>query len=328
MYLIELNHNKIIKADSSQTILEAARAAGIGLEHSCRSGRCGVCRTLLRSGTTEVIKPEISLTDEDLLKGYILTCCRTATSDVELDADDLGRVGQIRAQTLPCKIDNIVLCTADIIEITLRLPPAAKFDFVPGQYVDVLGKSGLRRSYSIANAPRNDNKITLHIRKVVDGAMSRYWFEEAKQEDLLRIEGPLGTFSVRDSSKKNLILLATGTGIAPIKAILEDINIHQAKRFEKIDLYWGMRNSDEFYWHPTFDKLNFSITQVTSTKEPDDTSTKCYVQHAVVDSGVVLSECTAYACGSEIMIKDARELLISKGLDNRHYYSDAFVSSN
>jgi len=328
MPTITIHDNKSFYCADSQTILDAARASGIGLEYSCRSGRCGVCKSLVLEGSSENIKPELSLSDSDQSRGYILTCCRTASSDLRLDADDLGRIGQIECKTLPCKIDKIGLVTDSIIEVVLRLPPTSALNYVPGQYIDVMGENGIRRSYSIANAPREDNKIVLQIRKVHDGVMSRYWFEEAKDNDLLRIEGPLGTFSLRDSSKPNLLLLATGTGIAPIKAMLEELDRAQEKRFNRIDLYWGVRYPDEIYWIPRFDSLPIQLIRVISSMNKDEVMEKLYIQNAVIRNQLDLKNTTVYACGSELMIRDARKLLTENGLDSRHFYSDAFVSSS
>src|SRR5690606_778496 len=119
----------------------------------------------------------------------ILTCCRTAVTDITLDIEDLGELGNIETKTLPCRIDSLALLADDVIEVTLRTPPASRLAYLPGQYIDVIGKDGLRRSYSVANAPRDDGKIALQIRKVPNGEMSRYWFDEARANDLLRLEG-------------------------------------------------------------------------------------------------------------------------------------------
>ncbi|ALO46419.1 2Fe-2S iron-sulfur cluster-binding protein [Pseudohongiella spirulinae] len=328
MFTVEINDNKTFKAEETQTILDAARAEGIGLEYSCRSGRCGVCRTQVISGTTEAIKPELYMLDEDQSRNWILTCCRVARSDIKLDAIDLGKIGKIKSQTLPCKIDSLVELTKDIVEVTLRLPPTAAFDYVPGQYIDVIGKQGIRRSYSVANAPGDDNRIVLHIRRVGGGAMSQYWFEEAKTDDLLRFEGPLGTFSLRESSKSHLVMLATGTGIAPIKAILEGLDEVGSRQFDRIDVFWGMRFRDEIYWQPSSKHIAVNMIPVISSEMPANMSPKRYVQDMVVSAEIDLSACTVYACGSELMIRDAKVMLCADGLDIRHFHSDAFVSSN
>jgi CDP-4-dehydro-6-deoxyglucose reductase len=325
---ITLANGKSFNAEISQTILEAASLNGLALEHSCRTGRCGVCKTLVTCGETETNKPEESLSEYEASEGFILTCCRKALTDLKLDAEDLGELGDIQVKTLPCRIDNLRRLSADVVEVALRLPPNSPLEYLPGQYVDMIGKDGLRRSYSVANAPREDGKISLQIRKVENGQMSQYWFNEAKVNDLLRMEGPLGTFCLRENPASNLILLATGTGIAPIKAILEHLSESpHHNTYHQIHLYWGGRTAQDLYWQPDFPGLPLSFTPVLSRVVGGKTRTG-YVQHAVIDGGPNLKDAVVYACGSEMMIHSAHEQLVAAGLNTKHFYSDAFVSSN
>ena len=259
--------------------------------------------------------------------GYILTCCRTATTPLLLDIEDLGELAKLQVRTLPCRIDRLRLLSNDVLEVTLRTPPASKLKYVPGQYVDMIGRDGLRRSYSIANAPREDGNLTLQIRKVTDGEMSHYWFNEARANDLLRMEGPFGTFSLRKTNAKQLILLATGTGIAPIKALLEQLSEYTQHAFSVIHLYWGGRFEEDIYWPPTFPGLPLQFRPVLS-RSPDSAGHKGYVQHAVLKDELNLSASVVYACGSEAMINSAYVELVAAGLNSRNFYSDAFVSSN
>ena len=198
---------------------------------------------------------------------------------------------------------------------------------IPGQYIDVIGKNGFRRSYSIANAPREDGTVTLQIRKVVGGQMSHYWFHEAKVNDLLRMEGPLGTFSLRKSNVSNLILLATGTGIAPIRAILEQIlKVPNLNTFANIFLYWGGRAIKDLYFDPLEMEVPIIYRPVLSRDNVWD-GHKGYVQQAVLADEVDLFDSVVYACGSENMIESSFEILTKSGLSQQNFYSDAFVSS-
>ena len=328
MPVVALSNETKFEAQTDKSILESARQQGIALEHSCRTGRCGVCKAKVISGETEVVQAEESLTAEDEADGFILTCCRAAKADLQLDIEDLGELSSIQTKTLPCRIDTLQFLSDDVVEVVLRTPPAIRLEYLPGQYVDMIGKDGLRRSYSIANAPREDRKITLQIRKVELGKMSQYWFEEAKINDLLRMEGPLGTFCLRNSSASQLILLATGTGIAPVKAMLEELsNTPEVNSYSHIYLYWGGRTEQDIYWRPVFESLPLTFIPILS-RTPDWQGRKGYVQEAVVDDGHNLCDAVVYACGSEAMIHNAREKLASAGLSTKHFYSDAFVSSN
>lgn len=328
MPTVKLSNTKTFNYQPEQTLLEAARAQGIALEHSCRTGRCGVCKAQVLDGETTPIKTEESLTAEDLSAGFILTCCRTAVTDVSLDIEDLGELGNIETRTLPCRIDRLLRLTDDVIEVTLRTPPTSRLAYLPGQYIDVIGKDGLRRSYSVANAPRDDGKLTLQIRKVPNGEMSRYWFDKAKANDLLRLDGPLGTFCLRPSQASQLVLLATGTGIAPIRAMLEQLVAHPAANtYRQIHVYWGGRAEKDLYWTPDYPALPLRFVPVLS-RSPDSAGAKGYVQDVALADGIDLKGTVVYACGSESMISSAKSRLVTAGLNPKNFHSDAFVSSN
>lgn len=310
-------------------MLDSAKAAGITLQYSCRTGRCGVCKTTVLRGETEAFREETSLTAEERTAGMILTCCRHVVSEVEIDAEDLGALGDIVVKTLPCRIDSLARLADNVVEVVLRVPPTGKFNYLPGQYLDVIGEGGLRRSYSIANAQRKDGKLELHIRKVEQGMMSNYWFGSAKQNDLLRLEGPLGTFCLRDKEAGTIVFLATGTGIAPVKAMLEHLlGNHELATGKKIYVYWGGRTPGDIYWTPQLEGLNVEFIPVLSRVHADWPGRTGYVQKALLEDGIELADAVIYACGSEDMIHSARDALTAAGLPAKHFYSDAFVSTD
>ena len=326
--VVILNNGNTFNAESEQTLLEAAVAAALMLEHSCRTGRCCVCKVKVLSGSTKVIKNQETLTKQEVKDGFILTCCRTAETAVKLDTEDLGELGKLKIKTIPCRIDQLTKLSHDVIEVMLRTPPASRLEYLPGQYVDIIGKEGVRRSYSVANAPLTNGKISLQIRKVQNGIMSKYWFDEAQVNDLLRLEGPLGTFCLRSTSAENLVLLATGTGIAPVKAILEQLaDNSELQTFSNIYLYWGGRTEEDIYWQPNFPQLPLKFVQVLSRAEHWQ-GRKGYIQQVVTEDGVSLKNAVVYACGSETMIHSAKQQLEVAGLPAKNFYSDAFVSSN
>ena len=328
MPLVTLANNKRFLVVDDKPILTEAKSQGVVLEYSCRTGRCGVCKAELIRGETRVLQAEDALTPAELQAGLILTCCRAAVTDVELNIDDLGRLADIETKTVPCRIDSIDALTSDVVQVTLRLPPSSKLQYLAGQYVDVIWQ-GARRSYSIANTPQDDGKLVLQIRYVVQGLMSHYWFNEAKVNDLLRLEGPLGTFCLRTTEPSNLVFLATGTGIAPVKAMLEELASSTTLALGKnIYVYWGGRTTPDIYWQVVFDHLNLTFIPVLSRPAPDWLGRTGYIQQALLDDGVNLTDAVVYACGSDAMIHSAREQLTSAGLHPKNFYSDAFVSSN
>lgn len=329
MPIVTLLNNNSFVARGEETLLNEAKMQGLLLEHSCRTGRCGVCKVQVLHGETRPINSEVSLTQQDLDKGCILTCCRIAVTDVELATEDLGRLATIKTKTLPCRISELNALAPDVVRVLLRVPPKNPLDYVPGQYVDIIGKNGIRRSYSIANARRDDEHLELHIRKVPGGVMSEYWFNSSSLNDLLRLEGPLGTFSYRDTDAEYLVFLATGTGIAPVKAILEDFSRNPgAVRAKKILAYWGGRSEVDFYQKLDFPSLNLMFTPVLSRIACGWTGRVGYVQNCLIEDGVDLKNAAVYACGSDVMIKSAKELLLNSGLAECRFYSDAFVSSS
>ena len=329
MPIVKLANSTQFKCLPEQTLLDAARLQGITLEHSCRVGRCGVCKAHVLSGNTVALKPEDYLDGKDQSEGLILTCCRTASTDIQLDIEDLGELGGLQIKTLPCRIDSLHLLSADVIEVTLRTPPNSRLEYLPGQYIDIIGRDGLRRSYSIANAPLDNGKITLQVRKVESGQMSRYWFEEAKANDLLRLEGPLGTFCLRNTAVAHLVFLATGTGIAPVKAMLEQLAVAPERvAGKKMHVYWGGRVESDIYWQPRFENLHVNFTPILSRADSDYSGRAGYVQQALLDDRIPLGNAIVYACGSDKMISSAREKLNAAGLPVKNFYSDAFVSSS
>lgn len=328
MPVVTLSNGKIFSATQDETLLVAAKSQGIALEHSCRTGRCGVCKAEVISGETRATQPEEALTEDEVKTGVILTCSRAAITDVTLDIQDLGRLAEIATKTVPCRVDSIQALANDVVQVVLRLPPTSPLAYLPGQYVDII-QGGNRRSYSIANAPRRDGKLELQISRVEYGVMSQYWFNEAKVNDLLRLEGPLGTFCFRTTEPANFVFLATGTGIAPVKAMLEELDRSpELAHGKSVYVYWGARVGSDIYWNVKSDHADVQFIPVLSRANPGWRGRTGYVQQALVNDRIDLSNAVVYACGSDAMIHSARPLLESAGLHPKNFYSDAFVSSN
>jgi CDP-4-dehydro-6-deoxyglucose reductase len=305
---------------SEENLLDDAISQHVPLEHSCRTGDCGVC-------SAEVISGSVENEDGEVIScGKVLTCQSKPLSDVVLQANYYPELVNIEVKTIPCKVNSFTLATDDIIVIKLRMPPTAKFDYLPGQYIDLSFK-GVKRSYSIANAKGSGNELELHIRKVENGAMSDILFNQLKTNQLMRLEGPKGTFFVREDETP-IIFMATGTGIAPVKAMVEKLIADGDKR--KVDIYWGMQFYKEIY-ASEFKALiaqhdNISLTPVLSRElSTSDEYCKGYIQHAVADDFETLTNVTVYACGSLKMIEDAKNLLTSRGLPEESFHSDAFT---
>lgn len=328
MHVISTTSGKQFSAQANESLLDAALRQGVALEYSCKTGRCSTCKGKVIVGSTLAAHDEIGLTVAERDAGWVLTCVRQAVSDTTLAIDDLGDVRMIPPKTLPCRIHAIDRLAPDVVRVQLRLPPTSSFDYHPGQYIDVIGPGGVRRSYSVANAPAADKLIELHVREVPGGVMSGYWFGEAKQNDLLRLNGPLGTFFLRDIAGKDLVFLATGTGIAPVKAMLESLEpVDAERRPRSIAVYWGGRQRPDLYWQPTSISVGHRFETVLSRASVDWTGRRGHVQRALLSDQPSWADAVVYACGSDAMIHSARELLQSAGLPSRAFHSDAFVCS-
>ncbi len=338
MARITLDGGRSFDAGPDESLLAAALRAGIALEHSCLTGRCGACKAQVRHGQTDNIHEETGLEPNERSNGWILSCARTALTDVHLDGvEDLG-VALPPVRILPCRIQSLHRRAPDVMEVVLRLPPQQSWAHHPGQSIDIIGPGGLQRSYSVANAVSKTQgvQLELHIRHVPQGAMSHYWFEQAKPNDLLRLRGPSGTFFLRNTAQRDLIFLATGTGIAAVKAMLESLGGQPpAEHPRSITLCWGGRVPADLYWDPTTASSTYTTpptyelryVPVLSRAGSDWTGARGHVQDALLARVSDLSQSTVYACGSDAMVHTARERLIAAGLPARHFHADAFVCS-
>lgn len=326
MFTINLKNDMLFSCAPEDTILNGAQKENITLDYSCKTGRCQSCKAKVVQGTSVANIEETGLSEHDKSKGYILTCVRTPTSDLTLDIEDLSSYSLEKVKTIPSKIDFISKISSNVIELHLRIPPNASFRYLSGQYINII-KGDYKRSYSIANNSSASN-LVFFIKNYEGGRFSNYLFNEAKINDLLRIEGPIGTFFYRKTNKKNVVFLATGTGIAPVKAMLEQMDENNSEVIDKnIYLFFGGRTEEDLFWKPEFKNIKVHFIPVLSRSNADWKGAKGYVQDAVLSEKIDLGDSVLYACGSENMIKDSRELLIEKGLSDDVFYSDAFISS-
>lgn len=308
-----------------KSIVDASIAAGVFFPYSCKTGRCKTCKCKVATGETALLADELGLTEAEKTEGWILACVRTPTSELTINAPSVSRFEMLQVKMLPCRINALEPLSADVIKVTLRLPPNSQLQYYAGQYIDVI-KGDIRRSYSVANPYTKDGQIELHIKRFNGGRMSEYWFEQAKVNDLLRLNGPLGTFFLRDYAGKDLIFLATGTGFAPVKAILESLS--QAKPEDlprSISVYWGGRVLSDLYSDMPDVGFPYIFKRVLSRSADGDA--QGYVQNVCIGDVADFQNTQVFACGSNAMIEDARSLLVKAGLAEADFYSDAFVCS-
>jgi CDP-4-dehydro-6-deoxyglucose reductase len=318
-------------ADEHETILEAGLRQDIGLAYGCRNGACGACRGKVVSGSVTVQgHSEQTLTAEDQAQGYTLLCCAHAHGDVTIEATVVGSPGENPVKTLPCRVESIEK-VHDVAILRLKLPVSERLQFRAGQYIDILLKDGKTRSFSLANAPHDDAYLELHIRHQPGGQFSEYVFNQMQAREVMRFKGPLGSFFLREDSDAPIILVASGTGFAPIKGIVEHA-LHLGLQ-RKMILYWGARTRADLYMSSLAEQWQrehpdvFSYIPVLSDATADDawTGRSGFVHQAVLDDFADLSAHHVYACGVPIMVEAAhRSFIAERGLPELAFFSDAF----
>ena len=318
--------NTEFNANSDEHILTAGLNANLNLPHGCKSGDCADCKCKIISGKiTHDAYNSNALSDKELADGYTLLCRAYANEDIILEMPNYTAGFPIK--TLPARIDKITKINNTAI-LTLKLPPNQKFDFYAGQYIEII-LTGKNRSYSIASSPIQIGTIELHVRFHVGGVFSEYVWNELQEKQLMRFRGPLGSFKLKTSNSP-ILLVCTGTGFAPIKAILDDMLANNNRR--QIHLYWGNRTVNDFYllellnnWQS---KLNITVTLCLS-QDIQNNYTSGYVTNVIAHNFTNLSQHEVYACGNLKMIEDIYNLACDKlSLDKNNFFSDAFTPSN
>ncbi len=316
----------VFSASDEDTLLDSAIMSNYVLEYGCKDGQCGVCKSKLINGKVDLLPGITGISESELKNGYILTCCARPLSNVDIQADYFPELQGVVSKVVPCRVDTIEYPASDIAIIKLRLPPGTEFNYLAGQYIHLINK-GERRSYSIANKYAVDTGIELHVRKVVNGRFSNLIFNEIKENQLFRIEGPFGTFFVRDSSRP-IIFLAGGTGFAPVKAMIEKLMDENSNR--KISIYWGASSITGFYsdfpkiWVSRNDHLSY--IPVYSGTDGSWTGRTGLVHQAVLEDFKSLSGYDVYACGAPEMIEVANMEFKKIGLEDEKFFSDAFTA--
>jgi CDP-4-dehydro-6-deoxyglucose reductase len=319
---ITLKCGTVFDVNEGEVILDKALESNIFLSHSCKTGQCDSCKTMVLSGDTSVLSPEIALHKKDIDAGYILTCCRAPKTDLRLDCNNLVKFSKLKKTRIPAKILKLNKITCSLMILELQMHPSSEFQFIAGQYID-LSWASITRSYSIMEYDKEKKILRLFIKNYEKGAMSNYLFNDAKLGDLLRVFGPHGTFSFDELStfKKN-IFFATGTGIAPFVSILNDLESKKEK--VSISLYWGNRFEDEFLDLPNYKYIDLQLHKALS-REKKDGFYHGYIQDCFSELESDYQFIIPYICGSKNMIESVEKKLINSGYKGI-ILTDAFVS--
>ncbi len=325
------NHTFDIEED--EKILDAAIRQGYSLPYGCRNGACGSCIGDLIEGQVDYgTSNRSALSADQETSGKVLICQATACSNLTLAVKEVVRATEIEVKRLPVRVEALNKLCHDVMEIKLKLPETERLQFLPGQYIDILLKDGGTRAFSIANPPHRDDYLELHVRHVEGGSFTDFVFNKLKIKDLLRIEGPLGSFSLNEDSSRPVLMVAGGTGFAPMQGMLEHaLEDNDSRSFH---LFWGARAQEDLYRHRLAEQWtkthsNVQYTPVLSEpKEDDDWSGETgFVHEAVLRQYPELSGYDVYMAGPPPMIEAARQAFTEHGLPEDQLHFDSFEFS-
>ncbi len=318
-------------ANDHETILDAALRDNRIYPYGCRSGVCGACKCSLISGRVDYGEyEEFALTEEEKEEGKVLICQAIALEDVTIDADEVMSGHSIQIKMLPCRVKKINKLAEDVIQMYLALPKTQEFNFIAGQYIDIVLKDGQRRSFSIANLPEHsaDQGLELHIRHVPDGHFTPKIFDSVRERDLMRFEGPFGTYFWQSDPEQPIIMIAGGTGFSPVKGLIEHAVTQNPN--QPIHLFWGARDRQDLYMN---DRVQDWLTQYPNLKYTpvlsentalDWTGATGWVHDTVCSTYRDFSRFDVYASGPPVMIDAIRDALTARKMDPERFFFDSF----
>ncbi len=321
------------QTEEGEAVLIAALRQGYVLPYGCKNGACGSCKAKLLEGSVDYgVYQKKALTDLEKSQGKVLLCQAKPLGDLVIEARTLGAAKGIQIKTLPCRVQTLERLADDVIVLQLKLPANEKLEFLAGQYLDFLLRDGSRRSFSMANPPHAGELLELHVRHVAGGQFTDHVFGKMKERDILRFEGPLGTFFLREESGKPIVFVASGTGFAPIKSIIEQAFHAGIER--PMTLYWGGRRPKDLYLDALARQwaaghANFRYVPVISDALPEDgwSGRTGFVHRAVMEDFPDLSACQVYACGVPVMVDAARrDFTTLCKLPEDEFFADSFTT--
>jgi CDP-4-dehydro-6-deoxyglucose reductase len=322
--------------ERDEPILAAAIRQGVGLPYGCKDGACGSCKSRLLEGRViHGTHQHKALSVQEEEAGYTLTCRAAPQTDVVIEARMVAGAGDYPVRRMPCRVSSIERVAPDVVIIKLQLPANDRLLYRAGQYVEFILRDQSRRSYSMANAPHTQEQspgIELHVRHMPGGKFTDHVFSAMKEREILRLEGPFGSFFLHEDSDKPIVLLASGTGFAPIKALIEHMQFKQIER--PAVLYWGCRSKADLYQHDwcvqaaaTMPALRYVPVLSEPKSEDQWTGREGFVHRAVMADLLDLSTYQVYACGVPVMVESAQRDFVSQcNLPAEEFYADAFTS--
>ncbi|HWJ00176.1 MAG TPA: CDP-6-deoxy-delta-3,4-glucoseen reductase [Burkholderiales bacterium] len=314
--------------EEGESVLTAALRQHLVLPYGCRNGACGSCKGRIVEGRVDYgVYQKKALTEEEKAQGKALLCQAKPLTELVIEARTIGAARDIPIRMLPCRVQKLERLADDVMALHLRLPANERLQFLAGQYIEFLLKDGSRRSFSMGNAPHDDELIQLHVRHVAGGQFTDHVFGKMKERDILRLEGPLGTFFLREDSAKPIVFVASGTGFAPIKSIIEHA-LHKGVARPMV-LYWGGRRPKDLYMDALARQWPVEYIPVVSDALPEDNwpGRTGFVHRAVMQDFPDLSGHQVYACGVPVMVDAAkRDFTQQCKLPEEEFFADSFTT--
>jgi CDP-4-dehydro-6-deoxyglucose reductase len=331
-YEVTISGNgKTFLVNEGESVLMAALRQGVMLPYSCKNGTCGSCKGIVVSGEVHYpFHPPMALEKADFAEGYALMCQAEPIENLLIQVREIEAVRDIQVRMLPARVLEKTLLAENVVRLRLKLPEAQRLQFLAGQYIDALLSGGKRRAFSIASCPSLENEIELHIRHVDGGDFTSYVFDELQERDILRFEGPLGNFFVRnDQPERPMIMMGGGTGFAPLKSMIENLIADGDQR--EIHLYWGANSAAELYmdelprrWAAEFENIHYRRAITGKNSSTELASFSGFVHAAVIEDHPDLSDFDVYMSGPPAMIDTAKRVFSEHGLPEGRLFYDSF----
>jgi len=321
------------QTEEGEAVLIAALRQGFVLPYGCKNGACGSCKAKILEGSVDYgVYQRKALSDLEKTQGKVLLCQAKPLGDLVIEARTIGAAKGIQIKTLPCRVQKVERVADDVIVLQLKLPANERLEFLAGQFLEFLLRDGSRRSFSMANPPHAGDFLELHVRHVAGGQFTDHVFGKMKERDILRFEGPLGTFFLREDSTKPIVLVASGTGFAPIKSIIEQA--FHAGIARPMTLYWGGRRPKDLYmdalakqWAAEHAQLKYLPVISDALPEDEWSGRAGFVHRAVMQDFPDLSAYQVYACGVPVMVDAARRDFITLcKLPEEEFFADSFTT--
>jgi len=318
------------QVEEGESVLTAALRQSIGLPYGCRNGNCGSCRATLLQGEVDYGDhlPSVLSVDE-LGERDVILCQARPRTDLVIDADELPVVAGMQPRIMPCRVTRIEKLADDVIALGLKLPQNQQLKYLAGQYVDILLSGGKRRSYSLAHAPGTSDELELHVGYVEGGLFTSHVFNTMQERELLRFNGPLGSFFIRGEIEEPIILVAGGTGYAPIQAMIEQWIADNDSR--EVYFYMGARHRRDLYMHQKCldwakQHEGFHYVPVLSEPGAEDNwaGATGWIQDQILKDFKNLDGYQLYTAGPPAMVHALKRSLVGAGLKTHRMFYDSF----